>query len=510
MSILLNKSTNSSNFRDMPMDIFIEKSLDIGLKTLADIQTNIISNPKEFKELELVITKCLYFTLQDATSDLRLKRLIEILHDFIPFFLPNELRRAFRVKSIANLYQDFFDISISEQNQKVRFFTKLNKPLSEVKKVELWSDTRRDASNLGNYWVERFFDSICIDDLDTEIYTKTGRRYHESMNPLREKMQNTDSLYIMISCVAMILVGGKEEDPLSPTLAIAKIYHEYLYYLNSIVDNKHGVDSNNNNYISKVKDYTLASNLVFSHLKKYLKELNQVTLLNRDQYNYIDDLLDELNPKMMMIFFKDINSDITEYFDKQYSADEKQSILEDWCNHAVEMTASWTEFFALMGAISANTKYKDVCSQETVTAFGKLWGYGQLINGFKDFLVPSAAADDIREKRCTPQTLHLLFNAIDTKDIAWIKKTVLSSSLEKRDLTGVEKSQFVDLFTKYNTFGFIHAKVDFAINQFWNTYDNDQLLQKFLQENNIDLKMRNMIEGGVQSFFKESRYLGKS
>jgi hypothetical protein len=509
-SILAQNQSNLFYHKDIPESIFIEKATELALDALRNAQESYKIDINETKELKTIIAKFLKFTLKGVKPELRLKRLLETSHDFVPLFLPKEFRRAFKVNITINAFKEFFDISIDEQNQRLRFFGKSNKEFSGVKQVELWSDARRDSSNLANYWVERFFDKISFEKLDKEIESKTGRKFKHSMNPLRESRQNLDSLHVMIACVAMILVGGKEEDPLSPILAIAKIYHEYLYYLNSIVDNKHGVHPKNQNYSSKIKDYALVSNLVFGHLKKYLKELDQVSLLNHEQFQELDDMLDDLNQKMMVIFFQDVNSDITRYFEQDYLPEEQDIIIQEWSDHAVEMTACWTEFFALMGSISANENYKLICGEKTIRSFGRLWGYGQLINGFKDFVVQSATADDVREKRCTPQLLHLLFKSTkNQEDSIWIKKTILSASSLVRDLTAEEKNKFVELFNKYNTFNFIYSKVDVAIDKFWGVYSTDTSLQGFLQQNNLHLKTRDMINGGIQGFFKDSRYLPK-
>jgi hypothetical protein len=508
--ILAADQSNLFYHKSVPDNIFIEEATELALDALRKAQISYKLKIEETTELKFIISKFLNFSLKSVSPEMRLKRLLETSHDFIPLFLPKEFRRDFKVNITINSYKKFFDISVDEQNQRLRFFSKSNKELSEVKQVNLWSDTRRDSSNLANYWVERFFDKISFSELDDEIQTKTGRKFKHSMSPLRESRQNTDSLYVMISCVAMIMVGGQEEDPLSPILAISKIYHEYLYYLNSIVDNKHGVDPSSIDYSSKIKDYTLTSNLVFGHLKKYLKELDQVSLLNHQQFELLDYKLDDLNQKMMVIFFQDVNADITRYFENTYPPIKQDEIIEQWSDHAVEMTGCWTEFFALMGAIAANPEYKKVCGEKTIKSFGRLWGYGQLINGFKDFIVDGAIADDVREKRCTPQLIHLLLRSSkNIQDNEWIKTTIISASSEKRDLTLDEKSKFVELFTKYDTFNFIHSKVDRAIEKFWGVYNSDTDLQGFLQQNNLHLKMKDMIQGGLTGFFKDSRYLPK-
>jgi hypothetical protein len=508
--ILAQDQTKLFYHKSVPENKFIDQDTDLAFEALKKAQISYQIEVNETEELKTVISKFLKFSLRGLPLQIRLKRMLETTHDFVPLFLPKDFRRDFKVNITIGAYNKFFDMAIEEANQRVRFFSKSNKQLSGVKQVNLWSDTRRDSSNLANYWVERFFEKISFSELDHEIESKTGRKFKHSMSPLRESRQNTDSLYVMISCVTMIMVGAQEEDPLSPILAIAKIYHEYLYYLNSIVDNKHGIDASNENYSSKIKDYTLASNLVFGHLKKYLKELGQVSLLNHGQFSLLDDKLDDLNQNMMVIFFQDANADITRYFDTTFTPVEQDKIVEQWCEHAVEMTGCWTEFFALMGAISANPKYQKVCGEKTIKTFGRLWGHGQLINGFKDFVVEGSVADDVREKRCTPQLLHLLFkSAKSSEDNLWIKRTILSSSGEKRDLTTQEKKHFCELFTKYGTFGFIHSKVDRAIETFWGVYNTDTDLQGFLQQNNMHLKMKDMIQGGFTGFFKDSRYLPK-
>ena len=417
--------------------------------------------------------------------------------------LPECDRRNFEITTIALIYLRAFSVEILAKHCKIYFFLKENIKPSLGKSISMWSETRRNASTMASYWVKHFFKNITQDD-----------QMREAMNPLRSESEaKPESIYVMISCVAMILAGANEKDPLSPVLAIAKIYHEYLYYINSIVDNKHGIEANAENYQAKVRDYTLASNLVLGKLKQYIEELHITQFLNANQYRIIMDLFDDLNSEMMTVFKKDYGSTVDEYFDKPLTTEEQEKALDYWSNHAINMTGKWTEFFAIIGAVAANENHQMTnCNPETIKAFGKIWGYGQLINGFKDFVVPDSIADDIREKRCTPQILHLLFqasNSSDTGDFEWIKSTINISSNTRTDLSPQQKNQFVELFKKYNTVEYIKQKCEVAIADFWQIYEADTLLQDSLKSRNMDLKMRAMINGGLVSFFEQSRYLPK-
>ncbi len=417
--------------------------------------------------------------------------------------LPECDRRNFEVATIAALFAKAFSIEILSKHCKVNFFVKSNKLCSLGKSISMWSDTRRDAFIMASYWVKHFFEKIILNE-----------QMKEAMDPLRSESENKpESIYAMISCVAMIMAGANEKDPLSPILAIAKIYHEYLYYINSIVDNKHGVEANAENYQTKVRDYTLASNLILGKLKQYIEELKITEFLNDDQYRIIMDLFDELNSEMMSVFKKDYGSQIDQYFDNSLNTIEQQQVLDYWTDHAVNMTGKWTGFFAIIGAISANEKYENTnCNSETINAFGKIWGYGQLINGFKDFVVMDSVADDIREKRCTPQILHLLFqssNSSDKTDFEWIKSTIKVASKANSDITAEQKAHFVKLFQKYGTVEYIKQKCKAAIDNFWQIYYTDTTIQESLKRRNMDLKMRAMINGGLVSFFESSRYLPK-
>jgi predicted secreted protein len=424
--------------------------------------------------------------------------------EYIADQLPECDKRNFQITSIAMIYLRSFAVEILAKHCKIYFFCKENKEnISIGKGISMWSDTRRDASVMANYWVDYFNDKIIQDEA-----------MREAMNPLRSESKNKpESLYVMISCVSMILAGAKEQDPLSPVLAISKIYHEYLYYINSVVDNKHGVEANSENYQTKVRDYMLASNLVLGKLKQYIDELQITQFLNPSQHRLIVDLFDELNGDMMGVFKKDYGSGVEQYFDKNLQPQEQEIALVYWTDHAVNMTGKWTEFFAIIGAVAANEGYENTnCNSETIKAFGKIWGYGQLINGFKDFVVIDSVADDIREKRCTPQILHLLFQSStnpDNSDYDWIKSTVESTSNANTDLTPEHKTRFVQLFQKYETVEFIRQKCEKAIDSFWQVYDNDALLQNSLKERGMDFKMRAMINGGLVSFFEQSRYLPK-
>jgi hypothetical protein len=417
--------------------------------------------------------------------------------------LPEKIRVEFQKQVIAILYFIAFKIKFEQKHCKIGFYNKENKKLSPGKSSELWSDTLRTSSSMASYWVNLFFDKIIQNDA-----------MREAMDPLRSEIANKpESLYVMISCVGMIMAGANEQDPLSPVLAISKIYHEYLYYINSIVDNKHGVDANSSNYETKVRDYTLASNLVLGKLKQYISELMSREFLNQNQFEVIDNLFDELNGEMMGVFKADYGSSINEYFDKDLEAGEQERVLNHWIDHAVNMTGKWTEFFSIIGAVSANENFESQnVSMDTIKAFGKIWGYGQLINGFKDFVVIDSVADDIREKRCTPQILHLFFqagNSSDKSDYNWIKSTTEQTSNANRDLTSEEKSHFVELFKKYGTIEWIRKKCEYAIADFWQVYESDTVLQDSLKSRSMDLKMRAMINGGLVSFFEQSRYLPK-
>ena len=52
-------------------------------------------------------------------------------------------------------------------------------------------------------------------------------------------------------------------------------------------------------------------------------------------------------------------------------------------------------------------------------------------------------------------------------------------------------------------------KCEVAINDFWQIFDSDKLLQSSPKSRNMDHKMRAMINGGFVSFFEQSRYLPK-
>jgi hypothetical protein len=410
-------------------------------------------------------------------------------------------QRNFQIEVIAILYARAFGVEFLSKHCKIYFYCKQNKPCSIGKSISMWSDTRRDSSIMASYWVEHFFSKIISND-----------SIKEAMNPLRsESAAKQESLYVMISCVSMILAGAKEKDPLSPVLAISKIYHEYLYYINSIVDNKHGIESDSINYETKVRDYTLASNLVLGKLKQYIKELQKTEFLNEDQFESIDLLFDQLNGEMMEVFKKDYETPISHYFNTELTQNEQEKILDYWVDHAVNMTGKWTEFFSIIGAISANQNFELTnCSLETIKAFGKIWGSGQLINGFKDFVVIDSIADDVREKRCTPQMLHLLFQASansNNEDCDWIRLTIDKSSNLNSDLTQEEKYKFVELFKKYGTIEWIRAKCEKAITEFWQVYNNDTKLQDSLKSRDMNIKMKSMINGGLVSFFEQSRYL---
>lgn len=394
----------------------------------------------------------------------------------------------------------------SENDIKIGFFSKQEKVLSELKSKELWSQTRRECSALAEYWVNQFFQDIWDKSAKYKTYKKTGFKLNKAFSPLRESRANQESLYTTI-CAASIIMAGANEQQISPQiLAIPKIYHEYLYYLNSIFDNKHGVNKLKANYSEKVKDYSLAANLVLTNIFIYLRELNESGVLNQKQYTQICSLIEKTNSEILLIWFNDINSDITKYFDLDLSQIEKQQELEVWINHAVEMTGVWTKLFAQIGAISTNQNYNKKVHRKTIEIYGFTWGFGQLINGFKDFTQENAVADDIREKRCTPQILHALFYS-NPKDKKFIQNCILKSTKTNTDMTWKQKQRFVEIFHKIGTFEFIEKITSSKLEAFWKVYDNDKILNQSLVNRNINHKMKALIEGGFLSFFNDSRFL---
>lgn len=161
-----------------------------------------------------------------------------------------------------------------------------------------------------------------------------------------------------------------------------------------------------------------------------------------------------------------------------------------------------------MGAVSANTEFAKTCEERTVASFGAIWGYGQLINGFKDFTIETATADDIREKRCTPQILHALFYA-EPSDKKFIQEAILQSSQTQTDLTWEQKQRFVTIFNQLGTFDYLNTKIEKAIGDFWQIYDSDKILKNSLIDRKMTLRMKSLISGGFESWFRGSRYLGK-
>jgi len=487
---------------------FIQGAISVQLETLskASLYFNL---DLDLNQIVPVIQKYLSYALKDCKPQNRMQAYLEISKEFTTLLLPNHVRESFRLVQTMELFRLAFDIELKLKNIKINIFSLQNLPLALEKQKRIWSDFRRDTSTLANYWSEKFYDSIIKEANQYNTFTKTSLDFRKTFEPLRSERKSQDSLYVTITAVAMILAGGKEEQPLSPILAIAKIYHEYLYYLNSIFDNKHGINPASNNYEEKVKDYSLASNLVISAIYSYLRGIKDAGFLNEAQYSQIAQLLEQTNIEITMIWFNDINGDVSQYFYQEYLPEQKTEILQMWINHAVQMTAVWTRFFSLMGAIAANQNYQGEVTKMVIEKYGELWGYGQIINGFKDFAVHDATADDVREKRCTPQLLHALFHSNPTEK-QFIIDAINSASHQKRDLTPEEKQKFMAIFKRIGTFTILQGYIDRAILSFWSVYNSDNLLSHSLTQKNMNFTMQNLINGGLESWFKESRYLGQT
>lgn len=129
-------------------------------------------------EVEKLIAKFVKFSLQNCPKDARLARYLEVSNDFVPLFLPANLRSHF--KSVLTLdvltlelYRTVFGIEFDPDNQ-IDFFRKQEKEYSLLKQKNMWSDFRRDCSILSDYWVEKSLSILVLNPLNFKLKRKLG------------------------------------------------------------------------------------------------------------------------------------------------------------------------------------------------------------------------------------------------------------------------------------------------------------------------------------------------